>query len=82
MVSVILDCNIWIKGLLGIDPFCTKILDQLLSGKMHVIISSYGVAEVIAVLRRLRNDPESPQVDLEKYFWSILYLPTYYSTRF
>ena len=74
MAKVVLDANIWIKGLLDVDPVCAEIVKAVRKGKLEPVVSSYAVAEVIAVLRRVAQRFERIPEVLERDWWTIINL--------
>ena len=67
-----MDCNVWIEGIFGLNSFSSQIIELILANKLSVFISSYGVSEVINVIRRISRDYNQPTEKFEKNFWSIL----------
>lgn len=72
--KVILDANVWIKGLLNVDPSCAEIINAVRTGKLEPVISSYAAAEVVAVLRRIGQKFERAPEALERDWWAIINL--------
>ena len=71
MKRFILDTSVWISGLLRLDPPATQILTALVNQSIEVIISSYGVVEVLTVFRRLAHELRVSAVILERDIWAI-----------
>lgn len=71
MKQVILDTCIWINGLLRVNQYAERIIKAIINQKIVVIVSSYGVAEVINVFRRLAREVNVPAIVLERDIWAI-----------
>lgn len=69
----ILDCNTWMAIILGQEPrLATKIIKE----GHPVRVTSYGIAEIIRVLKRLAPVNGVPFQDLERRAWNLFGLPT------
>lgn len=71
MRRVILDTCVWVNGLLGVDPHAARIIKAITNQKLEVVISSYGVAELFNVFRRLARELKVPATVLERDIWAI-----------
>ncbi|MHA2364238.1 MAG: hypothetical protein ACXAC7_09795 [Candidatus Hodarchaeales archaeon] len=65
-ISIILDCNLWIRL---ITESTNKFRKKLLSGNYEIIITSYMVVEILRVLKRLSSRLKTSYNDLESLFW-------------
>jgi len=72
--GVVLDSCVWINGMLNSNVECSLLINKLIQRSLLAFISSYGVAEVINVLRRLSIESEVSITFLERNFWSLLNL--------
>jgi len=70
-VSAILDCNIWIQLLLGKNNLLQQ---KIIIQKYPLIITSYGIVEILRVLKRFASQWKKNYFDLEEKFWDILNL--------
>ena len=71
MKRVILDTCVWVNGLLQVDPHAARIIKAIVNQKLEAVISSYGVAEVFTVFRRLAQELKVPVTVLERDIWAI-----------
>ncbi len=72
MEPVILDCNVWIGIILGFEKRLDK---RLFDDKYPVIVTSYGIAEIMRVLKRLSIVQGISFRELETRAWKLFNLP-------
>jgi predicted nucleic acid-binding protein len=70
--TFVFDCNLWIEIFLEnrID-----ILDTLTSQRKYTLVSSYGIVEILRVLKRIARRSSVNPVILENKFWALLNHP-------
>jgi len=68
----IIDCNVWIDLLSGNDALEKKIVEE----GYPIIITSYGVVEVLRALGHIARKLKIPPGNLESKFWSFCILPS------
>lgn len=69
---LVLDANIWIKGMFNFNQKANWIIKSCLSGKFKIVINSYVVAEITRVLKRVAIRLKINPLDIEKEFWIII----------
>jgi len=69
---IILDANVWIKGILSIDSTARNIINVSLKGRLKIVVNSYIVAEVIRVLKRIAIRIGVNPLKLERDFWILI----------
>ncbi|MHA1617351.1 MAG: PIN domain-containing protein [Candidatus Njordarchaeales archaeon] len=69
---IVLDANIWIKGLFGISKEARQIIKDCLNRKLRIVVNSYIVAEVVRVLKRIAMRSKLNPLKLERNFWIII----------
>ena len=71
MRRAILDTCVWVNGFLQVDPRAAKLIKAIVNQKLEIVISSYGVAEVFTVFRRLSRELKVSVTVLERDIWAI-----------
>jgi predicted nucleic acid-binding protein len=64
----VLDCNVWLCLLSAKDA---RLQDKVVEQGYPVIITSYGVVEVLRALKRLSKDIAGGYATLEEDFWEL-----------
>jgi len=67
----ILDTCVWVNGFLQVDPRAAKLIKAIVNQKLEIVISSYSVAEVFTVFRRLSRELKVSVTVLERDIWAI-----------
>jgi predicted nucleic acid-binding protein len=70
---VILDCNVWIGIILGYEKRLDK---KIIDDHYPVIVTSYGIAEIMRVLKRLAIVQGIAFRELETRAWKFFNLPS------
>ncbi len=71
MRRAILDTCVWVNGFLQVDPRAAKLIKAIVNQKLEIVISSYSVAEVFTVFRRLSRELKVSVTVLERDIWAI-----------
>ena len=69
----VLDCNAWLYLLSAKD---TRLKEKIFERGYPVIITSYGVVEILRALKRLSKDIAAGYASLEEDFWDVCNLTT------
>lgn len=67
-VPAILDCNVWIQLLLGKNILLQQ---KIMIQQYPIIITSYGIVEILRVLKRFASQWNKNYINLEQKFWEI-----------
>lgn len=69
---VILDANIWIKGLFGFNKKAKSLIERCLNNEFKTAVSSYIIAEIVRVIKRICIKIGRDSIELERKLWIIL----------
>ena len=67
-IPAILDCNVWIQVLLNNSVI---LQEKIIRCQYPIIITSYGVVEILRVLKRFSSRYGKQYAELERDFWDI-----------
>lgn len=71
-----LETCVWINGLLNRDSLAVSIINKIIDQQLTTVISSYIIAEIIAVTRRLARELRTSPTSIERDLWGMWLLPS------